>query len=57
MMKPMEPNGDKRGRKPTPDAIKRKILELRALRWGIREIAKAVGVSVGTVHKVLKETT
>ena len=56
-MKPMEPNGDKRGRKPTPDAIKRKILELRALRWGIREIAKAVGVSVGTVHKVLKETT
>lgn len=51
----MEPNGNKRGRKPIPDEDKRKIRELRQVGWNLADIAKAVGRGIGTVHKVLKE--
>lgn len=53
----MEPNGNKRGRKPISDATKRKIRELRQLGWNLADIADAVGVGIGTVHKVLKEVS
>lgn len=51
----MEPNGNKRGRKPLSDEHKQKIRELRQLNWNLADIAKAVGCGIGTVHKVLKE--
>ena len=46
--------GERLGRTPLP--IDWELLrELRARGFGVRRIAKALGVSVGTVHKRLKE--
>lgn len=46
--------GKQIGQRPTPDDTKQKILDLKSKGLSIRQIAKEVGVAVGTVHACTK---
>ena len=49
--------GKRIGRPPVPPVIKRRIVMLRQKGKSVRGIAKATGLSVGVVHKSIKEAS
>ena len=49
--------GKRIGRKPVPNIKKQKVIKLRQEGRSMRVIARAVGLSVASVHKALKEAT
>lgn len=46
--------GAKFGRRPTLDQHSERVRELLAAGWGVREIARALGLPVGSAHKLVK---
>lgn len=48
-------NSRNAGRKPIQDELKNKALKLKEQGLSIRNIAKELGIAVGTVHKIINE--
>ncbi len=47
--------GTRWGRPPVPERTKDRVLEAHSAGMSLRKIAREVGVSVGTVHNLLKD--
>jgi hypothetical protein len=44
------------GRKPLENTIKNEIIELRSMGNSIRKISETLDISIGAVHKIIKDT-